>query len=217
MVANKLLKYLVEETWPKVKLYFIGEHYGHVPLVTIISEIIASLWLMLPAYIPNPAAVLFKGKVPMDFGKIFLDGRRILGRGKTWRGFFGGAVTGFITGLIQNFIAGYLPASYFPRFGEGLQLIGVLLCLSFGAMSGDVLGSFIKRRMGIESGGKAFLLDQLGFVLVAWLFLLLLYPSWFMAHFGKIIPVLTILVITPALHRVVNIIGYKMGKKEVPW
>jgi len=187
-----------------------------VPL-DILSQMIASLWLMLPAYLPNPAAVLFKGKIPMDFGRNFIDRKRILGKGKTWRGFFGGALTGFAFGLLQNFIARYLPQPWFPPFSEDTRVIGIILSLSFGAMLGDSFGSFIKRRLGIESGGRAFLLDQLTFVLVAWLLLWLLYPAWFMAHFGKPVPVSTILVITPIIHRIVNIIGYKMGKKDVPW
>jgi len=110
-----------------------------------------------------------------------------------------------------------LPQPWFPPFSEDTRVIGIILSLSFGAMLGDSFGSFIKRRLGIESGGRAFLLDQLTFVLVAWLLLWLFYPAWFMAHFGKPVSVSTILVITPIIHRIVNIIGYKMGKKDVPW
>ncbi len=185
--------------------------------ISILAEIIASLWLMLPAYIPNSAAVLFKGQTPMDFGKNFIDGRRILGKGKTWRGFLGGSITGFIVGIIQNYLAAYLPQEWFPRFSTTLNFLGILLCLSFGAMMGDALGSFIKRRLGIKSGGRAFLLDQLTFVLFAWLLLAIFYPSWLLEHFGKIVPLLTILVLTPLIHRSVNILAYKMGKKDVPW
>ncbi|HUU07508.1 MAG TPA: CDP-archaeol synthase, partial [Thermoplasmata archaeon] len=44
----------------------------------------AGLWLMLPALIPNPAAVLVGGGTPMDLGRTW-RGRRVLGDGKTWR------------------------------------------------------------------------------------------------------------------------------------
>ncbi len=185
---------------------------------TVLWQMFSSLWLMLPAYVPNSAAVLFKGKFPMDFGKKFIDGRRILGKGKTWRGFFGGSVSGFLLGIILNFLAPYLPQPWFPPFGEMWRsALGVLLLLSFGAMIGDAFGSFIKRRLGIQSGGRAFLLDQLMFVLVAWLLVGIAYPAWFLEHFGKIVPILTILILTPLIHRGVNIIAYKMGKKSVPW
>ena len=173
---------------------------------------------MLPAYIPNPSAVIFKGKVPIDFEKNFIDGRRILGKGKTWRGFFLGSLAGLIFGLIQNFLSIYLPYDWFPYFSENiLTAFFIIFTLSFGAMLGDSIGSFIKRRLGIESGGKAFLLDQLTFVIVAWFLLFIFFPLWFFEHFWKLVPVLTIFILTPLIHRSVNIIGYKMGKKKVPW
>ncbi len=183
-----------------------------------LEEIIAALWFMLPAYIPNSAAVLFKGKTPMDFGKNFFDGRRILGRGKTWRGFFGGALSGVFIGIIQNYLAPFLPQSYFPQFSPDIiAALGILFCLSFGAMMGDSLGSFIKRRIGIKSGGRAFLLDQLTFVFIAWLIVYIFYPSFFNRAFNNVPAVVTILILTPLIHRIVNIIAYKMGKKPVPW
>jgi CDP-2,3-bis-(O-geranylgeranyl)-sn-glycerol synthase len=186
--------------------------------MSVLSQIIAALWLMLPAYIPNSAAVIFKGKTPIDFGKNFFDGKRILGNGKTWRGFFGGALTGMLFGIIQNFLSTYLPQDYFPPFSTDYAVaLGILACLSFGAMLGDSTGSFIKRRFGLKSGDRAFLLDQLTFVLVAWFFLWLFYSEFFIHNFGNIPALLTILVLTPLIHRAVNIAAYKMGKKPVPW
>ncbi len=183
-----------------------------------IADVIQPLWFMLPAYIANPAAVIFKGKTPMDFGKKFIDGRRILGKGKTWRGFFGGAFSGIVVGLIQNFVSVNIKTPLFPPFSYSLShAMLIISLLSFGAMLGDAVGSFIKRRLGIESGGKAFLLDQLGFVLMAWFLLYIIANTWFSENFLKPVPVLVILVLTPVLHRVVNIIAYKMGKKSVPW
>src|SRR5437762_537552 len=34
---------------------------------------------------------------------------------------------------------------------------------------------------------------------------------------GAILGLLAIIVITPALHRAVNLVGYRMGKKHEPW
>ncbi len=187
-------------------------------IVEILQGIISTLWLMLPIYIPNPAAVLFRGKLPMDFGKKFIDGRRILGRGKTWRGFFGGALSGFAFGLIQNGISFYLPGKWFPYFSRSWILAaGLLLTMSFGSMLGDLTGSFIKRRLGIESGSKAFLLDQLTFVVVAWLILYSLFSAWFVEHFWNVLSLATVFILTPIIHRAVNILGYKLKLKEVPW
>ncbi len=35
--------------------------------------------------------------------------------------------------------------------------------------------------------------------------------------YGDIVGMATILLITPPLHMVVNILGYRMNKKDVPW
>ena len=48
--------------------------------------ILQALWLILPAYVANASAVLVGGGTPVDFGKNWRDGKRILGDGKTWRG-----------------------------------------------------------------------------------------------------------------------------------
>ena len=187
-------------------------------MLWVLQEIIATLWLMLPVYLPNPGAVLFKGRVPIDFGKTFIDGRRILGKGKTWRGFFGGSLFGVIIGLLMNFIAFYAPQEWFPVFSTNWTTATLIVTtMAFSAMLGDSTGSFIKRRLGIGSGGRAFLLDQLMFVIMAWLFLYLFFPWWFFEHFWKLAPVLTVFILTPLIHRGVNILAYKLGYKDVPW
>jgi len=37
-----------------------------------------AIWLMLPAYTANPMAVVFGGGTPIDLGKKWIDGKRIL-------------------------------------------------------------------------------------------------------------------------------------------
>ena len=54
--------------------------------MTPVDAALVGVWLMLPALIPNSAAVLFGGGRPMDFGKSW-RGKRLLGDGKTWKGF----------------------------------------------------------------------------------------------------------------------------------
>ena len=96
----------------------------------------------------------------------------------------------------------------------------VLFSLSFGSIFGDALGSFIKRRLNIPKGEKAPILDQYDFVIGAFLFLAIFQWEWLFDNFLKglhIIALFTMLGATWFLHRAVNIIGYKMGKKEVPW
>jgi CDP-2,3-bis-(O-geranylgeranyl)-sn-glycerol synthase len=175
--------------------------------------VITAIWLMLPAYLPNNCAVLFGGGKPLDLGKSFRDNRRILGDGKTFRGTIFGALAGIAIGIGQNTIA---PKIGLPSFGEGAELILVLVALSFGAMLGDIVASFFKRRMNLKRGESLFLVDQLDFVFGSWVLLLLLAPSWFHLNFTPLI-IITVLIITPILHRLTNIVGYKIKAKKEPW
>ncbi len=165
----------------------------------ILDLIIWALWFILPAYVANATPVVLNGTKPIDGGKKFIDGRQLFGPGKTWYGFIAGTATGTLVGLVQGFINGGL---------SHYLLLGFLLGL--GALVGDLLGSFIKRRLGIKRGDAAPGMDQLGFVLVALLLAsLVALPSWEV--------ILTILIITPPIHLATNFVGYKLGFKSRPY
>jgi len=173
-----------------------------------------AFWVMLPAYIPNNAAVLAGGGRPIDAGSTWRDGKRILGDGKTWRGTIVGIAAGAVFAAILNTIQPSLansiavPLPHFP--------VAAVLTLPSGAMLGDILASFIKRRTGRQRGAAFPLLDQLDFVVIALLLTAIAAPSWFTATFT--LPVLlTILVLTPVLHVTTNIAAYYLGFKEEPW
>lgn len=175
--------------------------------------LITAIWLMLPAYLPNNFAALFGGGTPIDFGQRFNDGRRLTGDGKTYRGTAAGAACGFLFGLAQNAAAESIGL---PSFGSGFEAILVLAGLSVGAMLGDIVASFFKRRLGLKRGAQLFVIDQLDFVFGAWILTMILAPSWFWQNFTPAI-IIIILIITPILHRVTNIIGYRIGAKREPW
>ena len=183
-----------------------------------IVQAVASLWLALPALAANPSAVIFGGGTPIDFGRKFRDGKRILGDGKTWRGLIGGGAAGALVGIVQELISLGVRTEYFPPFSNDVGVaIAIVIVLGYGALLGDAFGSFIKRRLGIGRGDKAFLLDQLTFLIVALFLVYLVFPSFFMRYFWNLSALITLFVLTPLLHRIVNIIGYRMGKKDVPW
>ncbi|MEM0116722.1 MAG: CDP-2,3-bis-(O-geranylgeranyl)-sn-glycerol synthase [Thermoplasmata archaeon] len=187
-------------------------------LFTIIEQIINVLWFTLPSYVANPGAVIFKGKTPLDFNKNFLDGRRILGKGKTWRGFFGGALTGIFIGLVEIIISFLIPNNYLIKFSNSItDSIFIVIILSFGSMLGDSVGSFIKRRLKIESGSNVLILDQYPFIIISLFLIYIFYQSQFFKIVWNPVAIITLIIYTPLIHRFVNIIGYKLGKKEVPW
>ncbi|MDY6775836.1 MAG: CDP-2,3-bis-(O-geranylgeranyl)-sn-glycerol synthase [Halobacteria archaeon] len=172
----------------------------------ILETAVTAVWLMLPAYIPNNAAVIFGGGRRIDAGKEW-GGRRILGDGKTWRGSVGGFVSGLVVALVLNLVS----ASGVPEFS-----IGAAVTLPLGAVLGDIGASFVKRRLGRERGESFPLLDQLDFVAGAWGLTAVFDTDWFLRLFTAEI-IIAVLIITPLLHLTVNVVGYKIGVKNEPW
>ena len=173
--------------------------------------------LILPAMAANSLAVITGGRGRMDFGKSFIDGRRIFGDGKTWSGFFGGILLAMVFGLIIMGIDSLLGNPFLP-YGSGIpDAIYVLLVMTSGSLVGDAAGSFMKRRLGIKSGGNAGLLDQLPFILMSFLFIGLFAWNFFYQAYWNYFAVPVILIITPPVHRIVNVIGFKINRKSVPW
>jgi CDP-2,3-bis-(O-geranylgeranyl)-sn-glycerol synthase len=179
----------------------------------IVSLVAGALWAMLPAYVPNNAAVLAGGGRPIDGGRT-LGGRRLLGDGKTWRGTAAGTLAGVALALGLNAvrpavaaaIGGSLPA--FP--------IRAAFALAFGAMLGDIGASLLKRRLGRQRGAAVPGLDQLDFVVGALGLAALLAPAWTVATFS--LPRLAVvLVATPLLHVTTNAGAYLLGLKAEPW
>ena len=189
---------------------------GPVPLESIPQ----ALWFFLPAFVANPAAVLFGGGRPIDLGRTLRDGERLFGDGKTWRGLVGGTAGGALLGLLLSAPFLVLASSSSWSLGSTVpEALGASAVLAFGALLGDLAGAFVKRRMHLPRGAKASGLDQYDFVLGA-LLLSLAIPSWSLPRFfsgDALLGLLAIIVITPALHRAVNLIGYRIGRKREPW
>jgi CDP-diglyceride synthetase len=80
---------------------------------------------------------------PLDGGMSFVDGRPLFGRSKT------------IRGLLLAMLASAVAA---PVLGIGWR-IGLLI--GAGAMAGDLVSSFLKRRLGRTPSSRALGLDQI--------------------------------------------------------
>jgi len=168
----------------------------------IVMEILKSLYYILPAYCANGAPVIFGGGKPLDFGKKFLDGKPIFGSHKTIRGFISGLAIGTFVGLIQwvfGASVGYLKVD-----------VPLGFALSLGAMTGDLLGSFIKRRLNLKPGASLPIIDQMSFVVVALAFGYLIEPP-------TPTEVIIILLLTGLLHLLTNKIAYHLRIKRTPW
>jgi CDP-2,3-bis-(O-geranylgeranyl)-sn-glycerol synthase len=161
--------------------------------------IVHSFALILPAYIANSVPVLARGKHPVDFGASMPDGKRVLGDGKTFEGILFGLIFGTLAGIVGGILVGEL---YYFAF---------LSCvLALGALVGDMIGAFVKRRLNIPRGAPAPVLDQLDFVVGALLFVWPFYPLvWEQALF--------VILVTPPIHLFTNFMAYKLGLKPNPW
>ena len=110
---------------------------------------VSVIQLLLLIVVANGAPILLARlnvsllNVPLDAGKKFFDGRRLLGDSKTWRGIIGAMI---LTAIVS------------AALGYGF-LIGVRIAVL--AMLGDLISSFIKRRFGIASSNRAPFLDQI--------------------------------------------------------
>ena len=178
-----------------------------------------ALWFFLPAYAANPMAVVFGGGRPVDLGRTLRDGERLFGDGKTWRGLAGGVASGAILGLVLSLLVGLPDPASTWSFGPPAEALLASAVLALGALLGDLWGAFIKRRLHQPRGAKAVGLDQYDFVvgaLAASAFL----PLWSRPKFFEgdgLLGLLAIILITPVLHRAVNVLGYRMGRKHEPW
>ena len=179
----------------------------------VLEIVVTAVWAMLPAYVPNNAAVLFGGGRPIDGGKMLGD-RRMLGDGKTWRGTAAGWTAGIVLALLLNRLAD--PAGDALGVAVPTFPLAVLLALPLGAMVGDIGASFLKRRTGRERGAAFPGIDQLDFVVGALGLALVADPGWFTDTFT--LPVIAVVVVlTPVLHVATNGIAYALGLKDEPW
>jgi len=175
--------------------------------------VVTALWAMLPAYVPNNAAVLAGGGRPIDRGRT-MGGRRLLGDGKTWRG----TAVGWVAGAALALLLGAVREPAIAALGAVVPPFppAVVVALPLGAMLGDIGASFLKRRTGRERGAPFPGVDQLDFVAGALLLGFLADPAWFLEWFTPQV-VLAVLVLTPALHVLTNGIAYALGLKDEPW
>jgi len=163
-----------------------------------IYEAAYALLFIFPAYVANAVPVIFGGGRAIDAGRKMPDGKPVFGSHKTIRGFVAGILAGTLTSVAQNVA---LPFQFSVWLG---------FVVSFGALTGDLVHSFVKRRIGIIEGAPLPVADQLDFVVGAVLFSFLVSPP-------PLLTIFIIFVITPPLHLLANFLAYVAGVKKTPW
>lgn len=171
-----------------------------------------SFYFMLPAYFANMAPVIIKKinffNYPIDFN-IKFNNKPVLGSHKTFRGLIFGVIFAVIIAYAQFLLYQlefFRLLSFFDY--DGWLLLGFLM--GFGALTGDAIKSFVKRRIGIKPGEKFIPFDQIDFVAGAFAF-----TAIFFDLSVKIFAVS--LLLTFALHIIVNHLAFYMKIRREKW
>lgn len=174
----------------------------------MLDLIISSIYFLLPAYVANMCPV-FATRLKIPPHTVIHE--HYFGAHKRYRGFVAGYIGALLILLLQQYFQGTGTMESFRMLDYNTINIWLYAFLfGFGAITGDLIKSFFKRRMNIASGRPWFPFDQIDLVIGALLFLAPFYfPGWAV--------VVTLIIITPLLHFVSNVVGYWLGIKKVWW
>ncbi len=175
--------------------------------------LIKIIYFILPAAFANMAPVLVK-KLPMlsqpiDFNAS-MGNERILGKNKTWRGLAFGIAFAVLISLLQGYLYQFpiIKSVSFADYSQvNLLMLGFLFGL--GAMTGDIVKSFVKRRLGIPPGKSMLVFDQIDWIIGALLFVsLIINLGWRM--------IIASIILFFFLHLLVKCIGYFLRIEDKP-
>lgn len=181
-------------------------------MIEITLFVLKCFYLMLPAYFANMAPVIVK-KInflvfPIDFNKA-INGNPILGRNKTVRGLVFGVIFAVAIAYLQSVLydAGFFRSVSFINYQNWL-LFGFLM--GTGALAGDIVKSFFKRRLGIKPGDKFIPFDQTDFVIASLVFIIPIFSlTWGIF--------LTSILLSFVLDVIVNHLAFYLSIRNEKW
>ena len=190
--------------------------------MNILTYILSCLYFFLPAYFTNMTPPLVRKarflKIldrEVDFGRhppaaLFKDGQSIFGPHKRWRGVIFGIIVGMLVAQGQSWLYQYelIRNISFLNYQRNILLFGFLI--SAGAVFGDLLFAFIKRRLKIPPGARFIPWDQTNYVIGAALFLTPILKIEIMVW-------ITLFILTFFLHIIFNRLGYYLKIHRAKW
>jgi len=176
----------------------------------ILLLFLQAIYFMVPAYFANMTPVFTTKhgllKTPVDNYQKVNKGR-IFGDHKTIGGVIFGILAGIVLFIVQILLkdVSFFKSISIIDYSWGIVYFGFLL--GAGAILGDLVKSFFKRRVRINPGKSWFPFDQWDFVVGALLLSAIAFiPSW------KVI--IAILVISMAIHLVSGVVSKATKLKE---
>ncbi len=166
--------------------------------------LLQSLYFFLPAYFANMAPVLLRF-LPLGIPVH----ERLFGPNKTWRGLIVAPLAGgLIFGLQKVLYSAGFTSLAIIDYADFSVVLGFLL--GAGAILGDLVKSYYKRKEGLKPGERWIPWDQLDFVIGGMVFSFFVYVPPVEVAF-------TLLIVSPFLHIAVNHLGYWLGVRESKW
>ncbi len=165
------------------------------------------LYLFAPAFVGNSFPILAKLLPGISRWRDPVD-EVTFGRNKTWRGLAAGVVGGLLTAVLQQFllltagVGAHIPLLWSLRSS---LLVGALL--GFGAITGDMVESAIKRRIGIPPGGALPFWDGADHIIGA---LVVLSP----VYLPSVSSTCLLLAVAPILSLMANTFSFVVGWKD---
>ncbi len=172
---------------------------------------------MMPAHFANMAPVFARGTFkklakPIDFNAVFM-GKSLFGSHKTFRGLFAAVIFGVVFFYIQALLYNIDTVDFFKSisiidYSATPIMFGLLM--GAGAIFGDLVKSFFKRRIGIKPGERWIPFDQIDYVVGA------LFFSSFI-HKPSVMIVAAIFITSFASHIIMNHLGFYLGINKKKW
>ncbi len=183
--------------------------------IRMLSNLLFAIWYFLPAGLANSSPIVAKKlnlipwfDKPIDMGRSF-GGIRIFGDHKTWRGLIVGIMAGIFGVWVEKQL--YINFAVFRSISHlDYRLVNPVtlgFLLGFGAIAGDAIKSFIKRRVHIASGETMLVWDQLDYIVGG-----LVMSSFYIDL--RNIPVTQVFVFWLLAHLVSSYVGWKLGMKK---
>lgn len=171
-------------------------------------DILSVIWFLLPAGFANMAPIIFNRlpllAVPVDFG-LKLNGKEIFGPHKTWRGLAVGVMVAIAIVYIQKGLSGHTASVNLINYSS-TNLVWLGFLLGFGALVGDMVKSFFKRRINIKPGRPWVPFDQVDWVIGA-----IVFTEPIKSLSNK--QILIALVVFGLSHPLANLLGYGLRFK----
>jgi CDP-2,3-bis-(O-geranylgeranyl)-sn-glycerol synthase len=181
----------------------------------MITLILSTLYFALPGMVANMTPILVKKwtkflAVPIDFG-LKMGGQPLFGSHKTFRGFIFGILAAVLVAFVQVelFRRGILRDISYVDYGRTCFIcLGVVL--GFGALFGDLVKSFFKRRLRVSPGKPWFPWDQIDYAIGIIVFSALIKPM-------TLSMVVVMLIAGPLGSIIASRIGFYLKLREHKW